>query len=308
MAKRRPAPLDHDAAKLAPQSALPPKDADAAFAALQPAATRQGYPDKALPGLLLQTMPSGIKSWALHYRTDAGRQVKMTLGRFPFEMSTEQARAKAASVRSAVREGCDPAADAKARQQAALAAAEASKAAIKREADGGDRVGSLLTIWIADCVRRGNRVKTLREVHRAAARMNAAWGTRRVTEVTRSDIKAMIDIIGQDAPIGANRFFSLARSFFGFCLDHDIEGAPVLDASPAASIKKSRLFPETSRSRVLTDAEICTLWRATAPLETFHRAVRILLLIPAFKEYDSCLRVERCDSFLPEHFDSGGWE
>ena len=31
-------------------------------------------------------------------------------------------------------------------------------------------------------------------------------------------------------------------------------------------------------------------------------------LIPAFKEYDSCLRVERCDSFVPEHFDSGGWE
>ena len=31
-------------------------------------------------------------------------------------------------------------------------------------------------------------------------------------------------------------------------------------------------------------------------------------IIPAFEEYDSCLRVERCDSFLPEHFDSGGWE
>jgi hypothetical protein len=31
-------------------------------------------------------------------------------------------------------------------------------------------------------------------------------------------------------------------------------------------------------------------------------------VIPAFKEYDSCLRVERCDSFVPEHFDSGGWE
>src|SRR3977135_315381 len=36
-------------------------------------------------------------------------------------------------------------------------------------------------------------------------------------------------------------------------------------------------------------------------------ATAFLALIPAFKEYDSCLRVERCDSFVPEHFDSGGW-
>src|SRR5450631_3800694 len=36
------------------------------------------------------------------------------------------------------------------------------------------------------------------------------------------------------------------------------------------------------------------------------KKVEDFLIRPAFHKYDSCLRVERCDSFLPEHFDSGG--
>jgi hypothetical protein len=37
-----------------------------------------------------------------------------------------------------------------------------------------------------------------------------------------------------------------------------------------------------------------------------RRINAIVYVIPVFDKYDSCLRVERCDSFLPEHFDSGG--
>jgi hypothetical protein len=90
-------PLTHATALAALAAALPPREADAAFAALAPAAARYGVPDRAMPGLQLQVMPSAVKSWALYYRSGA-RLVKYTLGRFPYELGTEQARAKGAQV------------------------------------------------------------------------------------------------------------------------------------------------------------------------------------------------------------------
>src|SRR5258708_4737053 len=126
MAKRRPVPLDHDAAMALLATRLLADEMDNAIAALEPRPARYAVKDAMTPALQLQCHPSGARSWCFFFRDKVtGRQTKATLGRHP-AMSTDAARAEAGCIREAVRKGANPIADEKARQRAAREAVEAS--------------------------------------------------------------------------------------------------------------------------------------------------------------------------------------
>jgi integrase len=80
------------------------------------------------------------------------------------------------------------------------------------------------------------------------------------------------------AAIQANRLLTRLRTFFGWCVAHDL-----IAADPSAGVRKPA--KEKSRDRVLTDDEIRALWAATAALNApredaifFGPLFRLLLL------------------------------
>jgi integrase len=79
------------------------------------------------------------------------------------------------------------------------------------------------------------------------------WKSRRATDITRRDVRALLEPIAKRAPVVANRCLALVRGMLNFGLRRDW-----ITANPAALIERPGI--ERSRDRVLTDAEIALLW------------------------------------------------
>src|SRR5215469_393703 len=84
------------------------KITDRSVEALKP--PREGkevhYDDK-LGGFGVRVSAGGVKSFVLNYRTVHRRERRYTIGRFP-ELSSEEARDKAAALRVRIKDGADP--------------------------------------------------------------------------------------------------------------------------------------------------------------------------------------------------------
>ena len=221
---------------------------------------RQEVPDGGVQGLYLVIQPSGAKSWAVRYRHE-GRPRKMTLGGFP-AVGLASARRKAESALEAVALGEDPA-----------AAAMAEKAAKKAEEANPDR--DLVKTIVADFLKRhASRNRSGDETARIFARnVLPSWGERRLDEITRRDVIELLDaVVDRGAPVAANRTLAAVRKLFNWAVSRD-----VLGASPCAGVKPPAT--ETSRDRILSDAELRWFWRATIRMRwPFGPLFRLLLL------------------------------
>jgi integrase len=89
------------------------------------------------------------------------------------------------------------------------------------------------------------------------------WGNRQIAEISRRDIIALVsDISGLGRPAAARKAFAIASKFFNWAVASDI-----VESSPCAAIKISTLIGGSEpRQRVLNDAEIRALWKATESL------------------------------------------
>ena len=67
------------------------------------------FPDASLKGLEFRVSGDGRKTWSFRYRTNTGRQSRLTLGVFSDAYDLEKARKEATKVRVVVDEGGDPA-------------------------------------------------------------------------------------------------------------------------------------------------------------------------------------------------------
>lgn len=202
--------------------------------ALQPGPTPIDVRDGELRGLILTVLPSGRKQFSIRYRV-RGRQRRLVLGEYP-GLSLAQARKHARKAQTGIDEGRDLAGE---RQAAKLARTDTVKALVddylakharpfKKSADEDARV---LTVDVLP-----------------------TWGDRSVRDLTRRDVRALIEGIATRAPIMANRTLALVRKMLNFAVDHDW-----IEANPAARVQKPA--PETSRERVLTDDELRRFWR-----------------------------------------------
>ena len=215
-----------------------------AVEAMASGTSRREIADALLPGLYLVVQPTGAKSWAVRCRHH-GRSRKFTLGRYPL-YSLAEARGAAIKLLRNISEGRDP---------------------TRRPAGSID---DLVQQFLDRYARRRYRPNTLREADRVFRRVLAAWGGRKISSITRADIRAFLD--GIEAPIMANLFHKYLRKLFTWAVDQDI-----IETSPATGIKKPH--QPRSRDRVLNDDELRRLWLAAGKIGfPFGPLVKILAL------------------------------
>src|SRR5262249_24987156 len=111
------------------------------------------------------------------------------------------------------------------------------------------------------------------------------WRDRHIKSISRRDVHAVIDrVIAGGSPVAANRTFSAITKLFGWALGRDI-----VETLPTAGIK--RPTKEKSRDRVLSDAELKSVWCAAAKVGfPFGPLVQLLILTAARRSEIAGLR------------------
>ena len=176
--------------------------------------------DKGFPGLALRISYGGGKSFVFFYRL-GGKLRRMTLGTYP-AISLAQARQAWRSARQDVAAGRDP-------------------ARVRTRDSSGTNFESVAREWLK---RDQARNKSLAEVERVVGReLMPAWGHRAVSDITRRDIRDLIDgIADRGSPIMALRVQAYVHRFFRWCVGRDIiETNPAVDLpKPASETKRNQ--------------------------------------------------------------------
>jgi integrase len=203
---------------------------------------RREIPDAGMPSLYLIVHPTGRKAWCVRYRF-GGRPRKMMLGPYPaLDLPTARDRAREAVRILAL--GRDPGAE----------KIEAAKAIRSRPADH-DLIASVVEDFLERHVRKNNKASTAQTAEQILRKdVLPVWGRRKVESITRRDVLDLLDgIVDRGAPVMANRALATVRKFFNWCVDRSI-----IAASPCTGVKAPS--QETTRDRVLTDAELRSVW------------------------------------------------
>lgn len=226
---------------------------------------RREIPDGLLAGLYLVVQPSGKKSWAVRYRS-GGATRKLTLGTYP-ALDLSAARAAARAALTDAQKGADPAAE---KQQARRDAKESrgadrdsfpavARLFIERHAKPNTRtwLGTARLLGLAPDKDRPEEGESPKAFVIAKGGIAERWETKRVQDITRRDIIGLLDdIVESGRPVGANRSLAAIRKMFNWAAGRDI-----IAANPVAGVKAPSA--ETSRDRVLSDDELCALWKAS---------------------------------------------
>jgi integrase len=217
-----------------------------------PSEGRREIPDGYMRGLYLVVQPTGAKSWAVRYR-HGGRPRKYTIGNYPV-FDLKAAREAAGNVLRVAAEGRDPA------------------SAKKLTADSVD---AAVAQFIERHLRRNYRPGPLKEAERfLRLHVLENWRDRKVSEIKRTDVRDMLErIVARGTPITANRVHGIVRRLFNWCVEHElIETSPCIGLKPPAG-------RETPRDRVLTDDELCRVWRAAEKIGLFFGPWAQLLIL-----------------------------
>jgi integrase len=221
-------------------------------------AVKRFFWDETLPGFGICVRETGLKAWAVQYRTSDGRSRRESLGDIR-AVTLEEARATARDRISRARRGEDPQAD-------KLAARRALK------------VLKLVDDYLEDTTKQ-HKPRYQLEVERHLRRRAAPLHNMAAVSVTRSDVNQLIQAIAQqNGGIEANRVRASLSAMWTWSLRTGrIEGD-----NPVAYVPKPS--KETPRERVLTDAELAVIWDCTGGDHDHDRIVRLLLLTGARRE------------------------
>ncbi|HVN88545.1 MAG TPA: integrase family protein, partial [Candidatus Binataceae bacterium] len=199
-----------------------------------PAGKQLDIYDKKVTGLALRVSPQGRRTWNLLYRS-AGRKRRLKLATYPV-MSLADARKAALTRLNEVANGKDPAAQ-KQRERAAETFA--------------DLVTEYLEKWARP------RKRTAYEDERILNRdVLPSWRNRRIDDIHRRDVRALLERIADRAPIMANRCAQLLSKVFNYAIEHELtETNPVYRMTTIGG-------KERVRDRVLSPEEIRAVWLA----------------------------------------------
>jgi integrase len=182
--------------------------------------------DTVTPSLAVRITSAGGRSFAVVKKIN-GKTQRITLGRFP-GLRLDDARQAARTIAGEIAKGDDP-------------------VALRRAARA--RKTKLADLWPSYLSHLKQRNRTWqRDKQRWETDVNAALGNKVLAEITRSDCQALVDRIGADRPIAANRIASFLSALLNFAVRSDR-----LAVNPAKSLIR---FQETSRSRVLKSNEL----------------------------------------------------
>jgi integrase len=206
---------------------------------------RAEYWDTKVTGLCLRVSESNRKTWTVVYRFN-GRLRRYTLGVYPL-IALADARQRAAFALLEVSSGTDPSA-AKIEARHAETFHDLAKEDVEHHAvfkKRGDEDRRLL-------YGSPHKKRTGKTPHVPLVRR---WGTMRVRDITRRDVRELLDMTATKSPVMANRVLALVRKMFNFAIEHDW-----LDVNPCHMVK--RVVRERPRDRVLSEDEIQAVWTA----------------------------------------------
>ena len=215
---------------------------------LPPGRSEVTHFDSDVGGFGIRIRKSGARSWIFQYDR-AGKTKRITLGQVS-AIDPAKARAIASELHAKVRLGQDPAA---AKAESHARAAETFGAAVKP-----------FLQWQHARV----RPSTLRHLERHLLVNLAPLHSLPVNKVDRRAIAAQLARM-TGSPVQANRTRSTLTSFLNWAMREGL-----IESNPALATNK---FPERARDRVLTDAELRSLWLAL-PEGDFGDIVKILVL------------------------------
>lgn len=200
--------------------------------------------DTELPGFGVRVLPDGKRTFFAQYRTAGGRRGRVrryTLGRYG-KLTVEEARTAAKEVFAKVALGEDPA-----------AARRAWKTAPTVRELGEEYLESV------DATRKPSTAREYRGLWRR--HVVSALGTAAVRSVSTAEVSRLHRRL-RDTPYAANRVLSLLSSFFTYA---ERQGVRPAQSNPVRGVER---YPERSRERFLTPAEVKRLGEALVEAET----------------------------------------
>jgi integrase len=206
--------------------------------------------DAGYPGFALRVSYGGGKSWVYFYRV-AGRLRRRSLGTYP-AVTLAEARQLWRDAKHQVSLGRDP---------------------------GWHRASDLNFESVArEWLKRDQADKrSLKEVTRIIEReLIPEWGQRSIQDIRRHDILVLSDrIADRGATTMARRVIAYVHRLFRWAKSRDL-----IEANPATDLPKPGR--EIARDRVLTDAELATVWNAASEVGwPYGPAVQLLILTGA---------------------------
>lgn len=196
-----------------------------------PKATKTVLHDAKVTGLALVVHPTGKKVWSLYYRTASGQQRRPKLGDYGV-LTVEQARRLAKEQLAQVAAGEDP-----------------SKA--RREARGAPTMVELWDrYWKEHALPHKKPASRRKDETNWRLHIRDRLGTKKVSEVSRQDIRDLKAQVAKRGQGVANRCLSLLSKMFNFA-ERDLEILPP-GSNPAKGVRK---FPEAERERYLRPSE-----------------------------------------------------
>jgi integrase len=222
-------------------------------------------------GFGVDVLPSGTRSFFLHYRRD-GRPYWHTLGKWIGSPKGGQLTV-AAAIRNAreraeelTKPSIDPRPPRTRRQQDGAAIG------------GVETVAQIVDRYLDRARKDRKDFRTLRQVESTLTRfVKPLLGKLPAHELRRKDVAAMLDRVADDAtPLMADQTFHHFQAAWRWAGDRD-------ERLPWPFVRGMRRTNPADhvRTRVLSDGEIMAIWKATADGRLFSRYVRFLLLSAA---------------------------
>ena len=219
---------------------------------IKPPSTGQiDYFAKGYPGLALRVSAAGTLTWTYHYRWRA-KQKRLTLG----EMKLAHAHQAWRDARDKLAAGREP--------------------GVKTTIENPENFEAVAEDWIKRDQTENRSGESVRYVRQHAI---PAWGQLRVGDITKAQVRVLINGIADKGKIvAARRCHSALHRLFKWAASEDI-----IAASPMADLMKPG--DETARDRALDDAELALLWHAAADLGyPMGTAVQMLILTLARRD------------------------
>jgi integrase len=208
------------------------------------------HSDEEMSGHYIRTTAGGAKSYVAIARDPNGKQVLSTIGSVE-HLKIDEARERGRTVIRRIKDGLP---------------------AKEKPAPEPDSYAAVADNWLTREIEKKNLI-TEREIKRVLSKyILPTFGDRPFTAIKRSDISALMDKIeDRHGPRMADVVLSNMRAIADWYAKRD-------DNYVTPFVRKMRRSTAKPRDRILTDAEIKSMWEQTGETGTWGAFLRMLLL------------------------------